>query len=278
MTVNYIGIAPAGTEATNDLGVRTYTRVFKLETTSKSDSEYDVGSHASLPRIGSVHPSDSSAWCRRLQVQRVAGWKQWTVTANYSSAFELAENPIFEPAQIEWDSENFEEVAVYDNAGDAILNSAGDPYENVMRERTRRVVTVRKNVASVPTWIITAEDAVNSSAFVLDGVTVPTGMAKLGAPRLSAWMNRNGTVYREMAMQIILNKDGWNLQPLEAGFRYRNGDGDLVRAVSDDGTDVTSPVCLNADGELIPDPTPSTVVFGDWDVYPAFDFNTLPLT
>lgn len=82
-----------------------------------------------------------------------------------------------------------------------------------------------------------------------------------------------------MSMQITLNKDGWALQPLDAGFRYRNGSGELVRAYSEgDGTDTTQPAPLDGSGGLLTNPTPATAVFGDFDVYPAFDFNLLPLT
>jgi len=279
MAIVYNGIRKRSGK--NSKGIRTYTIVKQFTAETQADAnEYLVGSHPSVTPIGRGHDTDPYAYCINISVDgpdAQDGFANWTVTEEYDSVYELAENPVFEPAQIEWDGEKFEEVAVYDNTGDAIINSAGDPYENVMRERTRRVVSIRKNVSSVPTWIITAEDAVNSSAFTVDGITVPTGMAKLGAPKLGAWQIRNGIRYREMSMQMTLNKDGWNLQPMEVGFRYRNGSGDLVKAVSDDGTDPTNPVCLKADGTLLANPTPSTVVYGDWDVYPEFNFNTLPL-
>ncbi|MFN9291312.1 MAG: hypothetical protein ACK6EB_24840, partial [Planctomyces sp.] len=83
-----------------------------------------------------------------------------------------------------WDGENFEEVAIFDRDNKAVLNSAGDPFEGLFRERTRRVISIVKNVAAVPDWIITSEDAVNSLAFVVDGFAVPIGKAKLSAPRL----------------------------------------------------------------------------------------------
>ena len=276
MTITWRGIKARSGK--NSKGVRTYTHVHGLTVTDKAEAdEYLVGSNANLPLIGSVHPTDWSAFCVSLSVDMVTMYADWTVTAEYTTERELAENPLFEPAQIEWDGENFEEVALYDNTGDAILNSAGDPFEAVMRERTRRIVSVVKNIGNVPDWIINSEDAVNSAAFQLDGFTIPTGKAKLGAPRLGKWQTRNGVRYREMSMSIKLNKDGWNLQPLDAGFRYRNGSSELIRATSDDGTDVSQPVCLNGSGGLLSDPTPATAVFGDFDVYPAYDFNLLPL-
>jgi len=199
-------------------------------------------------------------------------------TATWDSSVEIGENPLFEPAEIEWDGENFEEVLIVDRQGYAVLNSAGDPFENAMRERTRRVISVTRNVASIPDWIITAEDAVNSSAFVIDGFSVAAGLAKLGAPKIGRWQSRNGTAYRTMHMQIKLNKNGWNFKPLDAGYRFKDGLDERRRIVNDDGTDVTTPVCLDGTGLVLSNPSPASAVYGDFEQYPEYDFNLLPLS
>lgn len=278
MAVTYREEIAEARSAQNNKGIRTYTRGFRLITSAQSDGPYAVGSHASLPKIGSVHPEDSLAWCVGLDVQNTDPWKGWTVTATYDSTIELNENPGFDPAEIEWDGENFEEALVYDLNGDAVLNSANDPFENAFRERSRRVVTVTVSVLAVPTWIITAEDAVNSGPFLLDGITIPTKKAKLSAPRLGRWETRNGVRFRKMTMTIKLNKDGWNYQPLNAGYYQILAGGDHVRCRADDGTDVINPVPLSAVGVQLVSPTPATATYGDFDIYPALDFTTLPLT
>lgn len=278
MAVTYIGPMPDGEEGTNELGVRRYTRQFSLNTSSELDGPYAVGSHPSLPKVGSAHYEDSGAWCRSLRVARATAKDKfnWIVTASYDSSFELTENPLSQPAQISWDGENFEEVAVFDRDGKAVLNSAGDPFENLFRERTRRVVSVVKNVAAVPDWILNSEDAVNSALFLLDGFSIPVGKAKLAAPRLGPWQSRNNTRYREMTMVIKLNKDGWAAQPLDAGFRYKSGT-DRKIITNTDGTLPTSPVCLDGSGAVLANPSPVNAVFGSFNLYPAYDFNLLPL-
>lgn len=87
MAVIYNGPLPDGETATNDLGVRKYTRQFGLSTTA-SEGPYTVGSNNNLPRIGSVHYEDAQAWCRSLTVARAGGKDRnnWTVTANYDSS------------------------------------------------------------------------------------------------------------------------------------------------------------------------------------------------
>jgi hypothetical protein len=279
MAVTYDGIKPGSMQATNSRGIRTYSVVHRLIASSQTDGPYTVGSNASLPRIGSQWYEDPGAFCISLQVVNSNPWKGWEVTASYDSTFEVSENPLLDRADIQWDGENFEEFLLKDVNGEAVLNSAGDPFEDSMRERTRRVVTITKNVLQVPDWIIDSEDAVNSSAFDLDGITIPAKKAKLGAPRIGGRQTRNGVPFRVLTMVIKLNKDGWNYQPLDQGYRSRHGSGDVVRCTSaGDGTDTTRRAPLDGAGGILSDPTPATAVYLDYDVYPAYDFNLLPLT
>ena len=201
----------------------------------------------------------------------------WIATANYDTQVAYEINPLNDPADIQWDGDNFEEVAVFDRNGQACLNSAGDPLQDLFRERSRRIVTVIKNVSAVPSWIITNEDAVNSSSFTVDGFSVPTGKAKLSAPRLGRWESRNGYTFRQMTMVFKLNKDGWASQPLDAGFRYKNGTRrDII--TNSDGTLPSTPVALNGSGAVLANPSPTNAVFLSFNLYPAYDFNLLPLT
>jgi hypothetical protein len=132
-------------------------------------------------------------------------------------------------------------------------------------------------VGGIPSWLIDTENAVNSAAFVLDGIVIPMNYAMLSAPKIGWWQKRNGWAFRTITFQIKINKDTWALRPLDAGFNYISGS-QKIRAINDDGTDPAQPVCLNGSGGLLADPTPATAVFGSFNVYPAYDFNLLPLT
>jgi hypothetical protein len=278
MTVTYLGPLPDGETGTAELGVRKYTRQFGLYADG-GEGIFTVGSNASLPKIGSLHYDDAAARCRSLQMSRASGKDKhnWIATANYDTQVAYEINPLNDPADIQWDGDNFEEVAVFDRDGHACLNSAGDPLQDLFRERSRRIVTVIKNVSAVPSWIITNEDAVNSSSFTVDGFSVPTGKAKLSAPRLGRWESRNGYTFRQMTMVFKLNKDGWASQPLDAGFRYKNGTRrDII--TNSDGTLPSTPVALNGSGAVLANPSPTNAVFLSFNLYPAYDFNLLPLT
>ena len=278
MTITYIGENHA--PATNDRGSRSYTRSFRLSTTAKTETAYDVGSHASLPDIGEAHPDDANAFCTTLSVDPTDPWKGWTVTAQYSDQRTLAEDPTNDAAVITWGSEQFQRVAAFDRNGDAIVNSAGDPFDPPnMMDDSRRVVTVQKNLAVVPTWILDYQDAVNSDSFTVDGVTVGIGLAKMQSVTVGEVQRRNGTVFRSVTFTIHLQRDGWLLAPLDAGFRELNYAGDLVN-IKNPGDDELpgAPVPLDGSGAALANPSVSTCVFLSFAVYAQRAFSSLPLT
>lgn len=285
MTVTYKGEDPEGRSASNDTGMRRYTRVFKLETSDRSEGPYAVGSHASLPKIGSLYPDDPYAWCKTLDVAWVAGWKAWKVTANYTSERELAEDPTGDPAVISWDSEQFQRPAIFDKDGNAICNSAGDPFDPPnMMDDSRRIVTITKNLAVVPTWILTYQDAVNSDTFTVDGVSVGVGVAKMQRVSVGPTERRNAITFRPVTFQIHLERDGWLLEPLDAGFRELqagsgSGAGSLVNIVNPgDGLQPSAPVPLDGAGVSLTDPSTTNNVFLSFSVYQTLAFSSLPLS
>ncbi len=278
MTVTYLGESHG--PATNAKGSRSYTRTFRLKTSAQTERAYHVGSHASLPVIGEVHPDDAGAWCTTLSVDPSDPWKGWTVTAEYSTERELAEDPTDDPADITWGYEQFQKPAITNYAGEAILNSAGDPFDPaIMIDDSRPYVTISKNLSSVPVWIMTYQDAVNSSSFVVDGVTVGAGLAKMQNITVTRPQSRNGTSFRTVTFSIHLQKQGWLSKQLDAGFReiaysgqlknIRNGDDDELPA---------APVPLNGSGQALEPPSPATAQYRIDTVYETKDFSALPLT
>ena len=287
MTVNYLGEDPEGRQATNDTGRRSYSRVFKLQTTDKTEGPYAVGSHASLPRIGQLYPDDPFAWCKSLSVSWAAGWNAWRVTAEYTSERELAEDPTGDPAYITWDSEQFQRPAVFDKNGKSICNSAGDPFDPPnMMDDSRRVVTVQKNLAVVPSWILTYQDAVNSDMFTVDGITVGVGLAKMQRVSVGAVERRNAITFRTVTFQMHLERAGWLLEPLDAGFRELgngsgsgSGAGGLINILNPgDNERPSAPVPLDGLGQQLQNPSNTNNVFLSFAVYQTLAFSSLPLT
>lgn len=280
MTVVFKHEIGAGRTATNDKGIRRYSRQFLLETTARTDGPYAVGSNASLPRIGTVHNEDSTAYCVNLSVSNAKPWKWWIVTADYSSEREITENPLSEPAAITWTSEQFQKRAVIDRDGNGIVNSAGDPFDPpLMMDDSRRVVTISKNLAVVPSWILTYQDAVNSSSFTVDGITIGAGYAKVQSVTVGEKQKRNGTAFRVVTLVIHLQKTGWALTHEDVGFRETNYAGEMVNILNDgDSERPTAPVALDGAGMHQANPTAATIEVRSFDVYEQKDFTVLPLS
>ena len=280
MAVTYVGELSEGRRAQNDRGVRTYTRVFRLTTSSQSDNAFTVGSNGSLPVIGNTFPSDGNAYCTNLDVQCIRGWRIWDVTATYSTERVLNTVPTSDPTYITWDTEQFQKPATQDKDGKGVVNSAGDPFIPAEQmDDSRRVVTVQKNLANVPTWILSYQDAVNSDAFTIDGRSIAIGEAKrqrvsVGPPEI-----RNGTTFRQVTFVIALRRDGWAYKILDQGFNEKDpADTTKRKAIYINGQLPSSPVLMDGTGKAQTDPKTANAVYLTFNVYKTQAFSSLPLT
>lgn len=295
-----------GEEATDQRRtIRRYTRVFRVVTNSNSDDAAVIRAHASCPNVGDAHPNDVGSWCRRVNPRNESFSKRvWIVTAAYSSERELSDNPLDDPALITWNTEQFQRPYFQDINGDAIVNSAGDPFDPpAMGDDSRVTATIRKNVAGISgiaSWFLSYQDCVNNAPFLLDGIYIAEGAAKMQAVSLGEVQERNSITYRVLSMTMHFRRDAysaagsgsgatpsteWALELLDAGFRElaqagsTSGSGGAYRRkiTDEDGEPVKSPVLLDGSGEPLDDPSASTAVFLPFDIYPVKDFSVLPL-
>jgi len=276
----------SGRDGADELGaeqaVRRYTRVFRAVTDSNTDEAATVLAYQSCPSLGSIYPHDISAYCRRVRARNESFSKRvWIVTCAYSSEYEREENPLADPAHITWNSEQFQRPCYEDRNGKAILNSAGDYFDpTIEADDSRWTVTVRKNLAWVPSWLLNYRDAVNSTSFQLDGITFSTGQAKMQAIQIGPWQERNDISFRVISMTMHLKREGWALRILDQGFREKDPQ---TRELSDitndkDGNKPTVPALLNGQGQALVDPTPENAVILSFDLYEERDFRFLPLS
>ena len=259
-------------------GERAYSRVFRVVTDNKADDFTVVEASGSLPYVGAVYPNDANAYCQKVTgSQESFSPKVWLVTAAYSNKQEAAEDPTNDAAEIEWGTEQFQRPAFKDKDDNAIVNSAGDPFlPTVERDDSRRVVTITKNMSSVPSYILDFEDAVNDAAFTVDGITIGARKAKCQNISVGKVEERNGTTYRKVQVVLHLRKETWDFEVLDTGLRKKNGS-DREVITNDDGTEITSPVPLDGSGGVLSNPSESTAVYRTYQVYPELDFSSLPL-
>lgn len=282
MTIVMQGVLPETREAANEKGIRTYSETYWLTTNQKTDGTYEIGSHPDLPTVGSVHHTDTGAWCTGVKPKCVSGYVHFHVTCTFSSERELAEDPTTEPALTEWDGEQFQRPLVIDEDGNVVCNSAGDPFDPPeMIDDSRLISVTTKNLASVPVWIMEYSNAVNSDAFTLDGFSVAIGQAKMQTPKVSKPMSRNGTTYREVQITIHYREEGWLSDLTDVGFRERDEYGVLrnIKVENSDGEleDVTAPVPLDGSGHALDDPSPLNNVTLPFRGYRRLPYSVLPL-
>ena len=280
MAVTYVGELSEGRRAQNDRGVRTYTRVFRLTTSSQSDNAFTVGSNGSLPVIGNTFPSDGNAYCTNLDVQCIRGWRIWDVTATYSTERVLNTVPTSDPTYITWDTEQFQKPATQDKDGKGVVNSAGDPFIPAEQmDDSRRIVTVQKNLTAVPSWILSYQDAVNSDAFTIDGYSIAIGEAKMQRVSVGPPEIRNGTTFRQVTFVIALRRDGWAYKILDQGYNEKNPAAPTGRQpIYIKGHIPSGPVLLDGTGKAQTDPKTANAVYLTFNVYKQQAFSSLPLT
>lgn len=269
-----------GREGDDDTKVRTHTRVWRARTNDPLDD--DVVVMAAVPvSPGDPHPSDAGAYAIRSNARQDATRLIWLITVTYSSEREIAPNPLDDPAVITWNGEPFQRPLVVDKDGKAVLNSAGDYFDPpIMRDDSRQLVNVVKNVGAVPGWILDYHDVVNSDTFTVDGVSVSPGKGKIKWIPIGEWQERNEIAYRVLTIQIHLDKRGWNFKPLDQGYRYilASIPTQRIRMPDANGASLTSPGLLNGTGQQLANPSPDNAVFLDFEGYDEVPFGILPLS
>ena len=277
---------------------------WRVDTTSNSTDDADIMAHASAPTIGSVHDNDATCRCIHVECspESPGQKKQWLFRARYTNQFDIRENPLSDPAQTTWSAESYQVIVERDLDGDAIVNSAGDPFDPPPEKDDSRWTSVTsKNIAAkVPDWMFVYQDAVNEDSFTIDGIEILAGWAKISAIHLSPTQTRNGVDYRVVTVTIHYRAENegigsgsgtygsgsggddiepWDLSILDAGFRELSGatasasmsgsagGSVLVNIQDSEGNPVTAPAPLNGDGYAIDDPTPGNAVFLQFQIY-----------
>lgn len=299
----------------NQNGVITYTRVFQIETDSASDTQAVVQSYHELPAKFAPHPANPLLTARRIRSsQDTESPLFWRVEVEYSNeVFPVSNsdfqnqtqsiNPLDREAKIRWGFAQYQEAINYDIDNQPIWNTAFDFYEGVTRDQSRPVITITKNMDSVPPWILKYPDAINSDDFVIDGIQVVKWQAKCQSVQVSEKRRENNVVYRQVTIEIHLRHEieieegfasGWTLMLVDEGFRKlepkRNADGSIIQGryvwanIDVEGHSTTKPVLLDGStGAVHPDVLagfqPGVEVepfFLQFDIYQELPFAILP--
>lgn len=253
-------------------------------------SGVDPNTGERIPVLGEPHPEDFNIYCvSATPVQR--NKFLWNVVASYaSSQTGYSDNPLDDPAEIEWDSDQFQKPAIADRDGLAIVNAAGDfPDPPPPMDDSRWTCLVRKNIApAVPTWLSSYRNSLNDATFSVDGKSIAQGCAKLSRISIGTRQKRGAIEFRVLTLCLHIADEGWALDVPNSGFRYKSGSariqiafdhlGALTSPFNPDAQLPAAPVPLDSSGSVITNPTSSNVIVLHPNVYKQKDFSALPLT
>lgn len=206
---------------------RNYVYVYRVVMSSGLDTQSAVASYLfaqTAVREGAVLSEDADAYCQGIRFQRVKP-AVWIATATFSTARERVEVPAGstqDPVDVEWDTEETERAVVKDRDNKAVLNSAGDPFNPpYVTDDSFWVASISTTVSSVPSYLGSYRNAINSDACTVDGWTLAAKQAKVRRIHLGKKTPRNSGTVRELTLQVAVKDDGeiWDEDVLDAGFR-----------------------------------------------------------
>lgn len=286
---------------------RNYTRIFLGQSNRDDDTELSIRNSPLCPKVGDRDPYDREAIISRVSVRlQDESDRLWRITVSSTTQVEPERSPLDEPAQITWDSDQYEALACVDKDGKPARNTAGDillfPYED-----SRWVATVSKNVATVPRWITDYNNAINSGSVTVDGIRFAKRQLMCKHIRIgsiqTARVNNREIRYRQISFQLHVRHDGWVIKHPNVGFNelrefarpvidrdtgevLRDSDGRPIYqrvkrkeriTIGDPPEYPSEPQPLDREGRVIVDPDIDDLIEVEIRRYRELNFNRLPL-
>lgn len=293
--------------------VREYDRHYIAVSDSRLDAEPEIWAHPKCPVPRSTTGSwDNLARCVAVDAKFRKGTRyRWDVTAKFSSAQNApakTENPLDEPAKIEFNSELITVERYTDRQGRPIVNRAGSLIKTKI-EIPQVVISIQKNIAVFNSWITDINGIINNSPVRIRGKLFPTGNLKVTKVQIGDIEYKNDIPYMVAKLEMRVDNDGWIVPVLNQGYyeliedqkKTKNGSRVMipVRCRTGvygpngcDGEPEAEPVFLDDKGQrpseyflennvrkkrpkTILDP--SDIVLLKFDVHTLYDFKRLPL-
>lgn len=245
---------------------RTYTRSWRVEYTTKN-----VIAHDAVDEVGVLIGDDYGilSKCIDISSEPESDGYSFIVSATFGKweNDQPTSNPLSEPADIQWSFSQFSRVVDYDIYNNAILNSAGDPFQSIEIDDSRPVLTVSKNEAAfLPLLAAQYKDAINGTPFL----GAPVNTVKVASISSQRQRDQIYGFYWKTSYVFDFNLETWTKKILDQGLRAIQGG--TVRPIKDEaGGHVSSPVLLDGAGGKLP--SGGTPVFLSKDVYKVLPFN-----
>lgn len=228
--------------------------------------------------IGDTHPQNPYAFLRRLTPGGTDNRKIWNVTGEYKQSVLTAspDNPLDEPKRVAWSSNTYTEPIVKDNAGEPVVNSAGQPFDPPLTQpRHTLVATITYNSDQFdPNIAATFEDSVNEDSEEIANLTVPARTARIMEVGATQEFFEDIT-YWAVTIKVEIKPETWDKEVLDQGIFEKVGS-ETRRMSTDDGEEVTEPLKLDGNGGKL-DPQTNPPVYLTFKTNEEKDFAPLDL-
>ncbi len=255
---------------------------------------------AQAAEIGDRHPLNGWVFLNKLTPTVAGDRLHWDVRGDYTAGtlnIAATQNPLEAPTEVAWSSATYSEPVTVDIDGNAVVNSAGQPFDPPLtQDRHPVVATIVYNSESYdPNTALNFQDYVNDApATIANLENVPERMARIleiGATQqywedITYW---RVTVKVEINNEPLWDEDGdhegqgWDRRVLDQGLfeKITVGEGEeaedkTVRMRTDDGEEVTEPLKLDGEGGKL-DPQTDDPVFLTYKTFKEADFSQLNL-
>lgn len=271
----------------------TETIEYQVYTDTKTQTRYDIMLAGVLPTLYQSHPDNPILTVRDIELSQDIADTVWTAFVTYSSEpfdkededEEEIDTPTDRPARVRWSTTQFTKPIYKDINDEPIVNSATDYFDPPIEiDASRFSIVVEKNLASIPSWVLTYANTINEASFEIQGLTIPAKTAKmseLSISELQREQTAGGTVdFYTLTFRVELataDEGDWTLKVLDQGL-HQFDRADNKTPILIDGEPAKQPVLLDGNGLAITDPEPTDAVFLEFDGYVEKDFSVLPFT
>lgn len=276
---------------------RQYTEGWLVTVNDKSDGGSIALQAADLPSYGEAHPNDADAYLRRLYVvgPHEGARLIWHIAGVYrTDTNDTREaDPLDELPDIEWTSWAEPRILDYDKDGDAIVNSAGYPFDPGLEwEVHYPLLTITRNENDYdPAEADAYRDTVNNAQITIAGLAAAAKTARMleyagrNAQRRGNifFVVRRQIAFRRIVAASSINAEngaggsvtpaGWDVLLLDQGI-YDAADSRIEDA---DAEVVVAPVPLDGAGAKLSNPGPSTCIFLRFEAAEEKNFSPLNL-
>lgn len=275
-------------------GKRVHTHVYLVVTDDVADGTAaaltaDDGTNA-VPAYRSAHATNPALLALSIDAEPVANTPfHFDVTVEFSapaSNIHQDEDPLGRPPEVVWGGEEVTEPYFEDTAGNAVVNSAQQPFEQYReRESGKTVITVTRNEAAFDAVVAAGyRHTLNDDDVTIDGTTYPAGtlkMSPIAAQKATeVWFDagvETTTTYYRVTYTVKHDAAGWYDTLLDVGFQELVG-GQYRDIKGANNLIVTRPYPLDGSGarNAVPDPDPHPTV--TFEPYAEADWSPLAFT